>query len=226
MSFLKNKKNTNTKIAVPEIRKIICDLIVSLLLIGVLAVCAISGYSRAMMKYRLNKQTTQISAVLDYLTLNYSSNMHLDNYKEYQLTPLLRKLNVIPDDMIKTSDDTYIYDVFGTLISVENHRTVDDDSGLYLGFYITDDRLSAYICLNIYTIAKENARDLSFSTVNRRMENDTLKVESRYLGDSIDNKSPARYLKNITKQDIDRACNLCKKVSKCIIGIGHGYRKI
>jgi hypothetical protein len=128
--------------------------------------------------------------------------------------------------MIKQEDDTYIYDIFETLISIENHHTVDNDKGLYLGLYITDTKLSAEICRNIYALAKENTRDLSFITINHRKEDDTLKIVSRYLGDGINNKAPAIYLRNITKDDIDRACNLCKDISTCIIGIGHGYKKL
>ena len=78
----------------------------------------------------------------------------------------------------------------------------------------------------ILALAKENTRDLSFITINHRKEDDTLKIVSRYLGDGINNKTPAIYLRNITKDDIDKACNLCKDISTCIIGIGHGYKKL
>ena len=67
-----------------------------LAIIGVLSVGAIAGYSKAMTKYKLNKQAEQIGSILDYV------NIHLDDFKRSKTTisanmiPLLKKLNVIP----------------------------------------------------------------------------------------------------------------------------------
>ena len=41
-----------------------------LAIIGVLSVGAIAGYSKAMFKYKLNKHTTQIGYILDYIIAN------------------------------------------------------------------------------------------------------------------------------------------------------------
>ncbi|MDY4884724.1 MAG: prepilin-type N-terminal cleavage/methylation domain-containing protein [Alphaproteobacteria bacterium] len=46
-----------------------------LAIIGVLSVGAIAGYSKAMNKYKLNKQTEQISSILDYV------NIHMGDFK-------------------------------------------------------------------------------------------------------------------------------------------------
>ena len=72
-----------------------------LAIIGVLSVGAIAGYSKAMMKYKLNKQAEQIGSILDYV------NIHLDEFKRSKtnisanMIPLLTKLNVIPQEMIR-----------------------------------------------------------------------------------------------------------------------------
>ena len=46
-----------------------------LAIIGVLSVGAIAGYGKAMMKYKLNKQSEQISSILDYV------NIHMGDFK-------------------------------------------------------------------------------------------------------------------------------------------------
>ena len=45
-----------------------------LAIIGVLSVGAMSGYAKAMLKYKLNKQTEQIGSILDYASL-YSEEL-------------------------------------------------------------------------------------------------------------------------------------------------------
>ena len=40
-----------------------------LAIVGVLSVGAMSGYAKAMLKYKLNKQTEQIGSILDYASL-------------------------------------------------------------------------------------------------------------------------------------------------------------
>ena len=62
-----------------------------LAIIGVLSVGAISGYSKAMMKYKLNKQTEQLGSILDYVTLHYDDFDRLE-HTQYYMTDLFNKL--------------------------------------------------------------------------------------------------------------------------------------
>ena len=62
-----------------------------LAIIGVLSVGAISGYSKAMFKYKLNKQTTQIGYILDYLIANQDALKGAD----FHLKNILNKLGIV-----------------------------------------------------------------------------------------------------------------------------------
>ena len=50
-----------------EIGRSMVEMLGVLAIIGVLSVGAIDGYSKAMMKYKLNKQTEQIGFIVDYI---------------------------------------------------------------------------------------------------------------------------------------------------------------
>ena len=149
MQIFTNKKNIKHNILHHENGRSMVEMLGVLAIIGVLSVGAIAGYSKAMMKHKFNKQSAQISYILDYLILNYTTNLKLENHSEFHLGPLLRKLGIISQDMIKQTDKTYSYDVFGTKIGIENHRATDG-GGIALGLYITDSQLSVEICRNIF----------------------------------------------------------------------------
>ncbi len=72
-----------------------------LAIIGVLSVGAIAGYSKAMMKYKLNKQTEQISLVFNTLIkILYELNIApCSQNAECSYTKTLWSLNELPEDM-------------------------------------------------------------------------------------------------------------------------------
>ena len=67
-----------------------------LAIIGVLSIGAIAGYSKAMFKYKLNKQTIQIGYILDYIIANQDQLRKLP----YYMKNTLNKLGVVPNEMI------------------------------------------------------------------------------------------------------------------------------
>ena len=83
-----------------------------LAIIGVLSVGAIAGYSKAMMKYKLNKQTEQLNTVINTVARNIHS---FDNIKQDMLlNNLFIKMGELPTEMIKKGDYNYFYDVFNS----------------------------------------------------------------------------------------------------------------
>ena len=87
-----------------------------LAIIGILSVGAIAGYSKAMMKYKLNKQTEQVNTLISDIII-YKDAFRYQKGDITQLVPYYKKLNIIPEDMIKDDSD-YIYDVFNTRINI------------------------------------------------------------------------------------------------------------
>ena len=91
-----------------------------LAIIGVLSVGAIAGYSKAMMKYKLNKQAEQLSTVINAVAtygLQIKSNpVPVGSSSHISIIPVLNKLNYIPKEMLKNNQNDYIYDVFNLQI--------------------------------------------------------------------------------------------------------------
>ncbi len=72
-----------------------------LAIIGVLSVGAISGYSKAMLKYKLNKQAEQMNQLIN---TTYIYGPKIDTSSSMATTgssyiPYFKKLNLIPDGM-------------------------------------------------------------------------------------------------------------------------------
>ena len=105
-----------------------------LAIIGVLSIGAIAGYSKAMMKYKLNKQAEQLNQLVNAVS-QYHMQIHSEN--AISLVPIFKKLNVIPVEMIKDVSDT-IYDIFGNEITITSYN--------YHGFYVAN--LNYYIDLS------------------------------------------------------------------------------
>ena len=95
-----------------------------LAIIGVLSVGAIAGYSKAMMKYKLNKQAEQLSTVINAVAiygLQIKSNpVPVGSSSRISIIPVLNKLNYIPKEMLKNNQNDYIYDVFNSQIKLDS----------------------------------------------------------------------------------------------------------
>ena len=87
-----------------------------LAIIGVLSVGAIAGYSKAMMKYKLNKQAEQISTLLNN-ALFYAGEFQVQS--SASIVPYLIKLNAVPKEMIYgTTTAPALYDALHTRIGI------------------------------------------------------------------------------------------------------------
>ena len=114
-----------------------------LAIIGVLSIGAIAGYSKAMFKYKLNKQTTQIGYILDYIIANQDQLRKLP----YYMKNTLNKLGVVPNEMVKDNTE-YAYDVFNSRIKLENSSNAAASYGFALGVEINSGNNASEICRN------------------------------------------------------------------------------
>ena len=133
-----------------------------LAIIGVLSVGAISGYSKAMMKYKLNKQIEQInylmSSVLTYGTeFGYVSST-TGQYSAQTLIPILKKLNVIPKEMYVENEENIIKDALNNTISI---ASVHEPASKY-HYYIMNFQIASSVesCRNIAFLMKEYSADI------------------------------------------------------------------
>ncbi len=172
-----------------------------LAIIGVLSVGAISGYSKAMMKYKLNKQSEQLTQILFSLE-HYREMLGRDRNNianDTYVIALLIKLNAIPLEMIKPNDNYYIYDVFGNKITV---RYYGNGYSYNLAVYYQPDQYD--VCNNVFELIKANSEKLD--NVGIRIVN------------GADLASPelnSTTINSVSKSDIYDYCALCKSGPYC-----------
>ena len=129
-----------------------------LAIIGVLSVGAIAGYSKAMMKYKLNKQAEQISELLNnsIITAEKFSAPVSTKYAEKMLIPYYIKMNIVPDEMIRAGTTNYVYDVFGNEIDIDYCTDPTSKHITYLRFTINGKKGDSFTdqCVNLLQLLK------------------------------------------------------------------------
>ena len=188
-----------------------------LAIIGILSVGAIAGYSKAMFKYKLNKQAESFNELINNAI---KIKPELDRAKSKSLwTDFFAKANLIPDGMRynQSQDPDFMYDVFNNATRIyyaPKSSWVDYVSVTTLprsGKKLTDrDR---EICRNLVTVAKENAANLKVLEMRSGSSDaglgDLNYKAAHLLGDNYNSYLRAKYLRNATISDIDDFCNSC-----------------
>ena len=184
-----------------------------LAIIGVLSVGAIAGYSKAMMKYKLNKHAEQMNTVINAVARNVHS---FDNIKQGAvLTETFIKMGEIPTEMVKSAGGEFIYDIFG------QHWEIfigTDGSNLFLtswmnngsSFLSSKSADSLAVCHNILTAAKENSDSIWAITATSSGSDSSLEgndtVGHAIYGDKYCSANE-KCLKNLTLDDVYSICS-------------------
>ena len=175
-----------------------------LAIIGVLSVGAIAGYSKAMSKYKLNKQAEQISWLLNAM-YRYKDLLG-QNQPWESFVPYLKKLGEIPQEMIK-DNSIYLYDSFGMEYSIFTNgcSPMCDYTNLHID--MSDDYKNFDICNNILETSKAFAEQLNIITIYES-ESDT---NLGWIAGNVrcGNENNNKCLKNLTKNNIYDICRLC-----------------
>ena len=187
-----------------------------LAIIGILSVGAIAGYSKAMMKYRLNKQAEQISWLLNILD-RYKSQWVFD--EQTDLVPYYIKLGEIPKEMIK--DDTiaddgrqHIYDALGNDIVMRtnlNNETAAFDT-VALQYYVNNGSFD--VCQNIWNAAREFHEQIYYAGAGKGT-GDTTSYTEAYYGDRHCTPQE-KCLKDISMDNIYEECRYCTDSDWCV----------
>ena len=179
-----------------------------LAIIGVLSVGAIAGYSKAMMKYKLNKQSEQLTQVLNSITrLAHSFNNLTESTAMF---PYLIKMGEIPKDMIKNSQYT-IYDAFNNSLraNIQPESAAGDmikgviALAIYLPLTTKSDQNIA-VCQNIYNNIKENSSNIYYVYSQSGYNTDDSR-QGILLGDN-DCDSGQNCLKDLTVEKTYQEC--------------------
>ena len=183
-----------------------------LAIIGVLSVGAISGYSKAMFKYKLNKHAEQMNTVINAVARNVHS---FDNIKtQTNVTPYFIKMGEIPTEMVKSNDNNYVYDIFGQQWQVSKSYNGSRPFIYLASFHIAGSSFlfstdSLAICQNTLNIAKENSDNISGITV------ETNDAAAYIVGKNCDDQNDD-CLKNLT---LDYIYTLCAEYEKSGIAV-------
>ena len=185
-----------------------------LAIIGVLSVGAIAGYSKAMRKYRLNKQAEQINSILNS-TLSFEENLGRasgSGYQRISLIPILKKLNSIPLEMLVKNDDEQIKDAMGSFITV---YSVKESSQYY--YQLTLGGTTLDVCMNVVNTFKANSNDLGQINISCWQGGQTTQVK-RYFGDKDCSNSGKKCIRNMNVTQINDFCLTCKDEPQFIFG--------
>ena len=174
-----------------------------LAIIGILSVGAIAGYSKAMIKYKLNKQAEQISWLLNVM---YRYKDLLGQDKQWtSFVPYFKKLGEIPQEMIKDNSDN-IYDSFGINYVIITNGCSPTCLYADMSIEMSNDYKNFDICNNILETSKPFADQLNNVTIWESESNIGL---AGLAGNAVCGSNHDKCLKDITKNDIYDICRLC-----------------
>ncbi len=201
-----------------EIGRSMVEMLGVLAIIGVLSVGAIAGYSKAMFKYKSNKQAEQLSTIISAVS-RYQNDLRLNDGSTdtFQLIPLLKKLHEIPEDMFVKNNESELRDVFNSKYLVYHHVTG------YIGIlsYLQNDDSSLEVCRNIYSVAKEFHADVSDVRIIITQNDNTGSQPSTRYGDK-NCHSGRKCLRDMTVTETDELCRVCDGSKYCILYIMFG----
>ena len=193
-----------------------------LAIVGILSVGAISGYSKAMMRYKLNKQSEQLTQLLNAL-YRYKSEWKFDGQTRIDLIPYYEKLGEIPKEMLKDSSSNsngkIIYDIFNSAIQIRTNGTWSLGHEIILSYQI-DNNNSFDICLNTANIGKQFREHVLYLAVTKTTSNSSSnQFDTKYFGDyyckdAIDDNL-GKCINDLTMENISKQCEFCKGSTGC-----------
>ena len=200
-----------------------------LAIIGVLSVGAIAGYSKAMFKYKLNKQAESFNSLLNNaiqlypdLTRTYALNKFNYTTGPQFVINIFDKMNLIPDGM--SIQNNYIVDIFKNNIWFNYYNGNNGTTNEYLMYVTlasTGTSLSSHdkeVCRNMVTVAKENSENLAWLEM-RSYHGDTSSNKTKLFGGLADlfigNAHKNRLLRNAGVKEIDDFCSACDSEDAC-----------
>ena len=113
-----------------------------LAIIGVLSVGGIAGYSKAMMKYRINKTIEQITLIAGNIRAFFATQRSYEDLND----TILKKAKLVPDEMWN-EDKTALVNAFGYMVAVQATSKSTHDS--YGAFYIQLRGIPEEACIDI-----------------------------------------------------------------------------
>ncbi len=188
-----------------------------LAIIGVLSVGAIAGYSKAMMKYKLNQHAEAVNMLINNVLQLKGQLQYQPNQVTYYNT-LLHKMNLLPDGIIYDNNSNLKDSWFKNKIMVyynnakwtSSDGTETQNNFGAIGFHFAPSSGGAEICRNIVIAAKENSANLwKIETFNSDSDDYS---SGKYIGDLYGDSycvANRPCLHNLDLNKIQNLCNAC-----------------
>ena len=117
-----------------------------LAIIGVLSVGGIAGYSKAMMKYKVNKTVDQITQIATNIRTLFGGQRNYDalNYN------VMEKAHLVPDEMASGTGNSYkVYSPWQEEMVIEKSKKSNSDAGSNQAFYIKIPSVPTEACIEL-----------------------------------------------------------------------------
>ena len=192
---------------VPFFGRSMVEMLGVLAIIGVLSVGAISGYSKAMFKYKLNKHAEQMNTLINAVS-RYSHSFSKD-FRNTFLTSYFIKLGEVPVEMVRTGSVNTIYDVFGNawgIYYIYNNNNESLNLISNISSLTTDSEQGLEICRNLLLTAKENSGNIVYVSTLSGYQTDEQKQGNIY-GDAYCTSGRSCF-KSLT---LDQIYSICTK---------------
>ncbi len=191
-----------------------------LAIIGVLSVGAIAGYSKAMLKYKLNQHAQAVNILINNVfSIQDKLPRNATGITDY--ATLLNKLNLLPDGIIQANNNYLLLDKhFNNSIRVFYEAGNPGMAGIlfWIGNAGSDYTLEA--CYNILKVAKENAANLYFVRTYKIYPDDSEHLSANlytFYGDGYCTENRI-CLRNLNINKLEQACQSCNG-GECSVGI-------
>ncbi|MBQ8672177.1 MAG: hypothetical protein IJ525_06630 [Alphaproteobacteria bacterium] len=125
-----------------------------LAIIGVLSVGGIAGYSKAMMKYRINKTIEQITLIAGNIHTFFANQRSYADLNSNDKMTIIKKAKLVPDEMLTLDSDgniTAMTNPFGGNVDLtgfahSNENQVDQGKGYFCIYY---DEVPEEACIDL-----------------------------------------------------------------------------
>lgn len=184
-----------------------------LAIVGILSIGGISGFSKAMMKQKLNKQTEVFSLLFDSVD-TYRDRLLREKLGSMDLVPVFRSMGEIPDGVVWVGNA--LYDGFSNQIRINTNNCPSSGPCTEISLRYSLIKQSDFaICNNILQIAIAHSASLCALRTATSVEDASVSdYGDRFWGDSYCSQNK-KCIRDMSFSDIDEMCQVCVGKKTC-----------
>ncbi|MBP3686925.1 MAG: type II secretion system protein [Alphaproteobacteria bacterium] len=195
-----------------EFGRSMIEMLGVLAIVGILSIGAISGFQKAMFKYKLQKTTEEYNMLFQDVLKYHKEFIALSS----QIAPLLHDMGLVPATWRQGGG--LIYDRLNNKINpfIRSHKYVNFD------IHLKADDTSIFVCEAIYRDVFMQFSDTLFNVSISRRDSEDVSSGGEYTryGNLYCNGITKKCVKDMTLSDIRNSCSVCAENDNyCVIFI-------